>query len=224
MPDAILTALWRATWQAGVLCVLVLVLRWTLRDRLPPAWRCRLWGLVFLRLLLPAVPASPLSLFNVVPADPLPAVRWPTLVIHLQTGATPPPAESADPSPPPRAAFPWSDVLLWTWAGGAALLLGATAAAHAGFARRVARGRLTTPPAVAERWAAAAAGRAVPQVVVTDAVASPALFGGLRGRLLLPPDLWARLSPAELDLVFRHELAHVRRHDLAAGWAAVRPR
>ncbi len=37
-------------------------------------------------------------------------------------------------------------------------------------------------------------------------------------RLVLPPGLIARLSDGELRFVLLHELAHVRRHDLAALW------
>ena len=216
----ILSALWRASWQAGVLCLLVLLLRWTLRDQLPPAWRGKLWGLVFLRLLLPAVPASPLSLYNVVPADP--GQVWPTLTVVAHATADLPPiaaaTETVVPTEPADRPFPWADVLLATWLGGAAALAAATLVAHARFARRVGRSSYRTPAGLLDRWRALG-GR--PPVVVTDAVASPALFGLARGRLLLPPDLTARLSPPEVDLVFRHELAHVRRWDLAIGWAAV---
>ena len=221
MPDAcpILSALWRASWQAGVLCLLVLASRWTLRDRLPPAWRCRLWGLVFLRLLLPAVPSSPLSLFNVVPADPLPAVQWPTVVVRsvvtVPSTVTPPAVEASPPAATPPLL---PTAVLAGWLCVAAALATGSVVTHVRFARRVRLGGGPTPPDLSALWHAVGGGR---PVVVTDAVTSPALFGVLRGRLLLPPDLAGRLSTDELTLVFRHESAHVRRHDLAAGWATV---
>ena len=224
MPDAILSALWRASWQAGVICLLVLALRWTLRDRLPPAWRCRLWGLVFLRLAVPvAGPASPLSLFNVVPADPLPT--WPaaTVVVVERT----PVADLADADAPVPAAAPtpparpvWPAVLLAGWIAGATTLAAVMAVAHVRFARRVRRESVPTPADWDAAWADVSGPRR-PPLVVTAAVSSPALFGLVRGRLLLPPDVADRLSPAQLRLVFRHEHAHVRRWDLAIGWATV---
>jgi beta-lactamase regulating signal transducer with metallopeptidase domain len=219
-PASILSVLWRASWQAGVLCLLVLALRWTLRDRLPAAWRCRLWGLVFLRLLLPAVPSSPLSLFNLVPADPLPAARWPTLTVVVQSRAVAPmpPATEGEPAQPAPRPSRWPDVLLATWLGGAGVLLGMTAAAHVRFARRVVRSTHPVPADATAQWHALGGRR---PLVVTDAVSSPALFGVIGGRLLLPRDLSGRLSTDELALVFRHELAHVRRHDLPIGWLAV---
>lgn len=55
-------------------------------------------------------------------------------------------------------------------------------------------------------------------VVVTDKVKSPALFGFIRPRLLLPQGLLEQLNMDELQYVFLHELAHLRRHDIYFGW------
>ncbi len=229
LPDApsILTALWHASWQAGLLAVLVLALRLTLGDRLSAAWRTRLWGLVLLRLALPAVPACPVSPLNLLPADPVPAAVWPTVTAVVRV--PPPPTVTADAAPPPAVIAaavrpsPVPPALVAAWLAGAAAMATATGVAHVRFAGRVRRSRRPVPTDVGALWrdTAAAARVRPPPLVVTDAVSSPALFGVARGRLLLPPDLWDRLSAAELRMVFRHELAHVRRRDLAAGWAAV---
>ena len=50
-----------------------------------------------------------------------------------------------------------------------------------------------------------------PELRLTDAVESPALFGFWRCRLLAPRTLVGRLTRAEWRHVFLHELAHVRR-------------
>ena len=55
-------------------------------------------------------------------------------------------------------------------------------------------------------------------LVETDLIQSPAIFGLIRGRLLLPRDLTARFSDAELRYVFLHELAHLKRGDLFVNW------
>jgi len=57
-------------------------------------------------------------------------------------------------------------------------------------------------------------------VVVTDKVKSPALFGFVRPRLLLPEGLLEALSLDELHHVFLHELAHLRRRDIYTSWWA----
>ncbi len=55
-------------------------------------------------------------------------------------------------------------------------------------------------------------------VVATDKVKSPALFGFIRPRLLLPKGMLETLSREELRYVFLHELAHLKRHDIYIGW------
>ena len=55
-------------------------------------------------------------------------------------------------------------------------------------------------------------------VVVTDNVRSPALFGFVRPRLLLPQGVLEGLSLDELHYVFLHELAHLKRRDIYVGW------
>ncbi len=55
-------------------------------------------------------------------------------------------------------------------------------------------------------------------VVATDKVKSPALFGFIRPRLLLPVGMLETLSREELRYVFLHELAHLKRHDIYIGW------
>lgn len=62
--ESLFLALLRASWQASVLIVLVLLLRWLLRKALPPEWRFWFWILVLVRLSLPFSLESPLSIFN----------------------------------------------------------------------------------------------------------------------------------------------------------------
>ena len=55
-------------------------------------------------------------------------------------------------------------------------------------------------------------------VVETDKVTSPALFGFLRPRLLLPQGMMYKLSREQLRHIFLHELAHLKRGDIYFGW------
>lgn len=47
----------------------------------------------------------------------------------------------------------------------------------------------------------------------SDDVARPSVLGFFRPRILVPPGLLERLSPAELRQVVLHEMEHLRRHD-----------
>ncbi len=64
--EQVLVWIGRISWHASVLVLLVLVVQRIFQTRLAPRWRYALWWLVLLRLLLPAVPATPFSIFNVV--------------------------------------------------------------------------------------------------------------------------------------------------------------
>ena len=55
-------------------------------------------------------------------------------------------------------------------------------------------------------------------VIMTDKVKSPALFGYLRPRLLLPKGILEKLNEDQLHHVFLHELGHLKRHDIAISW------
>ncbi len=56
------------------------------------------------------------------------------------------------------------------------------------------------------------------ELLETDAVKSPALFGLFRLRLLLPKGFGAGFTQNELRYIFLHELAHVKRGDLWLNW------
>ena len=55
--------------------------------------------------------------------------------------------------------------------------------------------------------------RAVP-ILASPAVASPAVWGLVRPRLIVPAGLTERLTPGQWRWVLLHELAHIRRGDL----------
>lgn len=49
-------------------------------------------------------------------------------------------------------------------------------------------------------------------------IKSPALFGFIRPRLLLPMEMLEEASQEEMRYIFLHELAHLKRHDIYLGW------
>jgi len=103
--EPLLAGVWRASWQASVLALLVLAIQLILRERLSARWRYRLWMLVLIRLALPVTPPSPMSLFNLAPKfEPLPAaaIRQPPVGITVFAADSALVAET----PPPPAVLP----------------------------------------------------------------------------------------------------------------------
>ena len=71
MIDLIGTAVWRASWQAALLAMVVVILLRAFGDRLSPQWRFLLWSVVLVRLLFVVTPGSPWSLFNLASWNPV---------------------------------------------------------------------------------------------------------------------------------------------------------
>lgn len=208
----------RNSAHASVLALAVLVVEWVAGRRLAPRWRFGLWLLVLARLIIPVAPESPLSLFNLVDLAPAGLADAALQVLRL-------PAPVALPALEPQ--HPLVDTPVWfigalaIWFPGALVLAAMVWRDH----RRLQRALASTSPildcAVLDLLRQSRAVMAVQQrvvVVETGEITSPAISGCWRPRLLLPYGLLARLSPDETRFLFLHELAHVKRADIAFNW------
>ncbi len=228
-----LPSLLKASWQGGVLIVLVLAVQWACGRKLKPRWRYALWLLVLLRLALPWTLSSPLSVFNLLDR---PAVHPPLANLWQapgEAGVTAPkpvaalpaeqPGQSTAQAPVPVApqsgpSIPW---LAMVWAAGVLLLAVFLWLTHLRLSRKVTLRRPLIDAAVMNLLedCKQQMGVRVPVTLIeTGEVGSPALLGFVRPRLLLPSGLTRSFSPVELRFVFLHELGHVKRHDILVCW------
>lgn len=137
---------------------------------------------------------------------------------NLQTGAA---AQPEGEPPPVSLAQRVVAGLAWGWLAGAAALAGAVLAQTMRLARLIRRQRAVTDQRtleLLEECKAALRMRAWLVVVESPAARSPALFGFLRPRLLLPEGATGTLTANQLRHVFLHELAHLKRGDIALNW------
>src|SRR5512137_1581738 len=95
LTDFHLPSLLKASWQAGVLILLVLAMQWAFGRRLSPRWRYGLWLLVVARLALPWTIPSSVSVFNFLSFPNASAA-----VTGLKANSEAP----GSPAPPPPAA------------------------------------------------------------------------------------------------------------------------
>jgi beta-lactamase regulating signal transducer with metallopeptidase domain len=182
-------------WQASVLIVLVLAVQKLAGDRLAPRFRHALWLLVVLRLALPDLPAFPTSLFGLLPT-----------ALAL----------------PPRAQ-PVVPLLVSGWLIVAVFLAARIAWRAYRLTARVGPKRPVTRPDVIDLLedCKQELGMHVPMTVVqSPEIASPALLGFLRPRLLLPERLLEAFDRDALRLLFLHEIAHAKRRDILVNWLA----
>ncbi len=231
------------TVHVAVLFALVLAASAALGSRLPVRWRHALWALVLVRLLLPALPSSPVSVHNVArlvtPRAPVADVRTrvPQPVGHpvgdaalaqlapsagAGAGAVAVAADAPQaPAPVPAPAWPWRSTVFLVWLLGAAAALARLLATELRFAWTVRRLPVVRDERVRAALAQAlrAAGARRPAAVVaTDLGGGPALTGLRRPRILFPQSLLDELTDDELRHVLAHEVAHLAAGDVLQNW------
>ena len=207
--EAFLQTLLTMSATAAVVALVVMVLRLPLKK--VPRWvTCALWGVVLLRMVLPAGLSLPVSLVpqgvssgayveRVLPAVPAPENEGNTVLADPapQTEATPQtPVQQAtvpDTAPEESSAAPrWPAVVTVIWAAGCGVCLLWAALSYWRLRRQVAE-----------------AVRVEPGVYETDQIPSPFVCGFFRPRVYLP----AGLDVADPTYVLLHERAHLRRWD-----------
>jgi len=118
-----------------------------------------------------------------------------------------------------RKSFSWFGAMFYVWLTGASLLLCAMVVLAVRFSRKLKNGFVICDQqsvldemvkSIAEKhgWSNA------PEVMLTDAVDVPALYGVIRPKVLIPPSVLSNISKSELNLILLHELGHWKRKDL----------
>ncbi len=220
----------RASWQGSILIGLVLVLQWALRRVIAPQHLYALWLLVLVRLALPVSIETSFSIFNrnwIKTPEPIATQNRPEVVVYRILDYTP--AKSPEARILPSATWvesretakPWTTFLPLVWLSGFLALVTRVAWRNYRLSDRLRRAPAVTDSAVLEliqRCRQSAGVRQPLWVIETAEVKSPALFGVLVPRLLVPAGLISRFTAAELRFIFMHELEHVRRLDIALNW------
>ena len=179
-----------------------------------------LWLLLAVRLVLPVQLTLPEPAVT-VELPPSQAVTVPAVVRPRAEAAVsdvPQSAGAAEPVPAaPEAVrtLSWTQLGAWLWLGGMAALLVYQGAGYALARRRLLRDAEPGSEEETALLAALAAGlgvRRAPPLLHTADAASPMVLGLVRPVLLLPE---GALPAEELEVVLRHELTHLKRHDVA---------
>jgi beta-lactamase regulating signal transducer with metallopeptidase domain len=226
-----------ASWQASLLAIGVALVCRSFR-RIPGAVRCWIWMFVFVRFLLPVVPASSVSLFNwarlplsnpgataaeslpdddktsAVGIQPLPAVERESARSQTSTALTPTAKSYSDPLGAWRIQL-WLVAVVW---GLGFIVLFGRLIVSAARLRRLLRESRGVPPdwvvALLETCRYESGIRRRVGLLVTRAPTAPAVAGFFSPQILVSEETLASLGRDDLRWLFLHELAHVRRWDL----------
>ncbi|HEY2414803.1 MAG TPA: M56 family metallopeptidase, partial [Pirellulaceae bacterium] len=221
---------------AGLLAIVVGTIDVLFRRWLSPGQRGLLWGLVLLRLMMPAAPSSYLSVQNVFANAqtemtlPTPDYREHTVdtggVVHSHPLPNPPVSTSQAPVTSQVTYLSVALDLFFTllpavWLSGAFITLIWVTALHRQFCRRLKQSFTCDDQRLCNLWQTCCQQvnlRGSIPILLFDEIEQPAILGMIRPKLLLPADA-TDLSDEQLRMIMLHELAHVRRWDLAANWA-----
>ena len=214
------------TIQGSLSIILIVLLQLVLRRKLPVRWHYFLWVLLLIRLASPWLPESKMSIFNLVPrsiqqgriiesfsqsrkADPIDSY-----VYGRYAGAL----RATDESEAVFVRF--VRALPSVWLAGMVIIAGYILFRSIRLWRIVKRERPITDSEILdllEDCKMQMGVQTILGVVVSDRIKSPALFGFLRPRLLLPQGMLETYSHEELRYVFIHELAHLKQRDIYFG-------
>jgi len=220
--------LW-ASIQGSVLIILIVLVQIILRGKLGIRWHYLLWVLLLIRLTVPYLPESKMSIFNLLPKS-LQQGRIIETFSEPQNDfgmdfylyAESEEAQDATPQKNFKTFFTkFVNISPLLWLLGVLTLAVYVCAGNFHLWRLVTRERPLTDHRILdllEDCKSEMGIRTILGVVITDKVKSPALFGFVRPRLLLPAGIIEALSPKELRHVFLHELAHLKRHDIYIGY------
>ncbi len=241
--EYVLSALWRATWQAALLAAIVYALILGGKRWMAPRWRTLLWAVPLLRLLLLVAPATSWSLYHWVepaeavektahrePATVSPPIRMSQPQLISPTADMRLAEQNADPVVPLAAASEarrpqksiatalpkTSDWLMLIWGIGVAAVSLRWIAAQIALRRLVANSEFAQDPALLEQIERERRGAGVRRRVrcrLTGAELGPATCGLLRPTILLPSRLLDELNERQIRSIIRHEVEHIRRWD-----------
>jgi bla regulator protein BlaR1 len=235
----------RSTVAVSFLVCLILIVKALLRGRLPVRWHYWLWALLLIRIVMPYGLQSSVSIFNLMHLSPKQAfvnetestasgdaikteqkqIVYPSLAEqvtkYVETRKNQ--AEITAQKTLTRQQIKAAGIAMLppVWLAGAIVMVIYVCAGNFRLWWIVKRERPLTQQRILdllEDCKEQLAIHTILGVVVTDRVKSPALFGFIRPRLLLPKGIIESLGIEQLRHIFLHELAHLKRHDIGFGW------
>ncbi|MDF2907694.1 MAG: peptidase BlaR1 [Herbinix sp.] len=232
---------------ASIPLLLILLMKKIFHKVVSPKWHYYIWVLLIIRLMVPILPESSLSVLNLVYAvteqsnlvenqvgdtilyGPKYSVRNNAQEAQVVTGDTVTNSNEAlqqeNSSSSPRATeqkFTVQAIFAVVWIIGVIILGGYTIYANIAFAIKLRRyyRKLTDPrmDAIFDECKRLLKVKGRITLYTTPIARTPSLYTALHTRILLSEEHMKNLSDREIRYIFLHELIHYRRKDIVVNW------
>jgi beta-lactamase regulating signal transducer with metallopeptidase domain/tetratricopeptide (TPR) repeat protein len=222
----------------SIIIVLIFVIRF-LTKKLPAWWHYTLWLVLLLFMMIPLEFEKPASIPDVVPVSIEENLFEFNFIkedivppgFSKRTSSDPEGIYSKQPDPQVQnrqnlqgAHIPVNDIILFIWLASAIFFGIYILVKNILFWNTIKREPLLTEKKVLnlmEECKIRMKSHTPLKVIITDKVKSPALFGCIRPRLLLPAGILDIIDEKELSYIFMHELGHIKRHDVTMTWLTI---
>ena len=208
-----MTMLIRMTVYMTVTALILLAFKNIFKEKLSAKWQVWIWLFLFIRLVVPALPQSDVSIFNAVPGEVIYMDELPTPV-QLPT-ETKPTATVVDDNA--KTDFHAEDIFVYIWLAGAALMFVYLAGTNVAYRLEMRKGKLCENAetlAVLNECKAKLGVKG--NIEVVNLNTTPALVGMLKPRIVIPEGY----TLDEQKDIFIHELCHLKGGDIIAIWVA----
>jgi beta-lactamase regulating signal transducer with metallopeptidase domain len=213
-------------WQVGILVAVILLIT-RFQRKTSAAFRHMLWLIVFLKLAFPPALPAPWSIGTVIERTVATQLSSSSGVPIVRVGdfgvfRTSLPDRSEDgAASTTQIRFNWHAMAMSVWSAVAISLLAFISLQSRRYTKRLmADTRLPGPivSEIARNQAQRLGMKSAFEVVQSDRVRIPSVFGFWRPIILLPADAESALSREQLAHLLGHELAHIKRQDIRIGW------
>ncbi|MEQ7050079.1 M56 family metallopeptidase [Paenibacillaceae sp. P-4] len=228
----------KTSLMASIIVVLILLVRAALKDRLPIKWQYMLWFVLLARMLLPWVPESSFSLYNLFSFTDKPIAlpissmdddmnrlsaehasgtnETSHILDNSMSGA-----ERSDVTNNDSPTFIHSALSL-SWLLGVLTMTAYVLVSNRKFSRGMMRESYVVSDEASLRVLQQCREdlkikRTLP-LLISNGVSSPTLYGVLRPKILLPGKYFAQFRNEELRHILLHEFVHYIRKDIVTNW------
>jgi len=222
-------------WQVGLLIVIVAGFDLLIKKWAWPQARYALWLLILVKLILPPTLTSPTSFTAEIPfiakeavikisqpqtmPQAIEVMKKPIEPIIVDTTTHPVEIVPVAPAAPAAVYLSWKVHTFFVWLAGVAILSGWLVIRLSNLRHQHLKDKpQSNLPERLEGLLASTTQklnlRKVPQVILTNKICCPAVFGVFRPVLLMPADKLQSLTAQDAEHIFLHELAHIKRGDL----------